>query len=99
MSNIPITYLTEDEFESKFTMVKNHLNEDAPLDGCLFETYGEEVKYIASLAGTNTVWTYLENECFITGVHFVNRLYYFVTTEPYTQEYEVKLNLFEGEEE
>jgi hypothetical protein len=90
--------LTEDEFYSKFTMVKNHLDEDAPLDGCLFETYGKEVEYIASLAGTNTVWTYLDNECFVTGAHLVNRLYYFVTTEPYTEEYEVKLNLYEGED-
>lgn len=90
--------LTEDEFDSKYTMVKNHLDDNASLDGCMFETYDDQVKYIASLADTKTVWTYLEgdDDCyFVTGMHFVNRLGYFITTEPYTQECEVKLNLFE----
>jgi hypothetical protein len=97
MSNLPITYLTKDEFESKFTMVKNHLDDNASLDGCGFETYGDEVEYIASLAETNTVWTYLEGEddCyFVTGMHLVNRIGYFVTKEPYTEDCMVQLQLF-----
>jgi len=100
MSNLPVTHLTEDEFDSKYTMVKNHLDDNASLDGCMFETYGEELKYIASLADTKTVWTYLEGEddyYFVTGMNFDTNLGYFITTEPYTQEYEVKLNLFQGE--
>ena len=97
MSNLTVTYLTEDEFDSKFTMVKNHLNEDAPLDGCMFSYYGSEVEYISSLIRTKKVWTYLCNGCFVTGAHLVNRLGYFVTAEPYTEECEVKLNLFQGE--
>ena len=101
MSNLPVTYLTEKEFDSIFTPVKNHLDNNASLDGCMFETYGNELKYIASLADTKTVWTYLEGEddyYFVTGMHFVNELGYFITTEPYTQECEVKLNLFQGED-
>jgi hypothetical protein len=97
MSNLPVTYLTEDEFKSKFTMVKNHLDDNASLDGCMFETYGDEVDYITSLAETNTVWTYLEGEddCyFVTGMHLVNRIGYFVTKEPYTEGCMVQLHLF-----
>lgn len=86
--------LTEDEFYSKFTMVKNHLDEDACLDGCMFETYGAELEYIASLAETKTVWTFTEGDkgmFFQTGAHWVNRQGYFVTTEPYTEECIVEL--------
>ena len=92
-----IKNLTEDEFKSKFTMVKNHLDNNASLDGCMFETYGAEVDYIASLADTKTVWTYLEGEddCyFVTGMHLVNRIGYFVTKEPYTEDCMVQLHLF-----
>lgn len=86
--------LNESEFESKFKMIKNHLDNNASLNGCMFETYGKEVEYIASLAGTNTVWTYVEGEdglYFISGMHFVNRIGYFITTKPYTEECEVNL--------
>jgi len=97
MSNLPVTYLTEDEFKSKFTMVKNHLDDNASLYGFMFETYGAEVDYIASLAKTNTVWTYLEGEddfYFVTGMLLVNRIGYFVTKEPYTEDCMVQLHLF-----
>jgi hypothetical protein len=87
--------MTEDEFYSKFEMVENHLDEDAELDGCMFETYGEELEYIKSLDGTKRVWTFLEgdegNQYFMTGMRLVNRIGYFITTEPYTEEYEVAL--------
>jgi len=98
MSNTTHVSLTEDEFYSKFTMVKNHLNDNASLEGCMFETYGEEVRYIQSMANTKRVWTYLEGDegdlYFVTGMHFVNRLGYFVTTEPFTTECDVKLDTF-----
>jgi len=93
--------ITEDEFESKFTMTKNHLEPNASLDGCMYETYGEEVEYIASLANSKRVWTFIEaedNVYFVTGMHFVNRLGYFVTTEPYTEEYEVLLGNHKGDD-
>ena len=92
-----IKNLTEDEFESKFTMIKNHIDNNASLYGCMFETYGDEVDYIASLANTKTVWTFLEGEddCyFVTGMHLVNRIGYFVTKEPYTEDCMVVLHLF-----
>lgn len=95
MPNLPVTYLTEDEFDSKYTMVKNHLDNNASLDGCMFETYGIELGYIASLANTKRVWTYVEGDddyYFITGMHFDSALGYFITTEPYTEDYEAKLN-------
>lgn len=94
--------LTEDEFESKFTLVKNHLNNDASLDGCMFETYGAEVNYIASLTKTKTVWTYLEGEddCyFVTGMHLVNCIGYLVSKEKYTEDYEVKIDTTGCDEE
>lgn len=91
-----VKQLTEAEFEAMFTMVKNHLDNNAGLDGCMFETYGEEMDYIQSLADSKKVWTYIEGDddlYFVTGLHRVNRLGYFVTTEPYATEYEVKLEI------
>ena len=96
--------LTEDEFKSKFTMIKSHLNKDRViLDGCLFETYGREIKYVASMKKTNRVWTLLEDNnvlYFQTGMcenifspisqnHIVG---YFITEQPYTKQTVVRLS-------
>ena len=33
--------MTIDDFEKKYKLVKNHLDENASHDGCMFETFGE----------------------------------------------------------
>ena len=94
--------LTEDEFFDEFTMVKNHINPNATIDGCMFETFGEEVDHVFELAKKeNRVWTVIDtcedvrNACnmvLTTGFHLVNRLGYIITKEPWTEEMEVILD-------
>lgn len=55
--------ITEDEFWANFKPKENHLVEDAGWDGCLYETYGEELKYVHELAlKENRVWTIIESD-------------------------------------
>lgn len=90
--------MTEDEFYEKFHPVKNHLVEDAPFDGCMFETYGQDLNYIQELRtkkNINHIWTILENEgkyYISSGYHFVNRIGYLVTEEEWNDDIEVNLD-------
>lgn len=99
-----IITITEEDFYTKFTRINNHIDKNASFDGKMFETYGEELEYVKSQAPLNKVWTIIEcdgeeedeetrpNMYFTTGMHHVNRIGYFVTTEPYKCEMEVKLD-------
>lgn len=78
--------LSEDAFAALFRPVANHINPNASFDwgagyGTLFETYGEEVQYVRS-QDSSKVWTLCSGDggdFVISGVHFVNRLGYFIT--------------------
>ena len=61
-----------------------------PFGGTMYETFGEELDYIKKLCSEdqgNRIWTVLEGDSgdlFIqAGVHFVNRMGYIVTKEPW----------------
>lgn len=79
--------MTDDEFESKFTKIKNHLDENASFDGCMFETHSEELEYVFNLSKTapKRVWTIIEGErdslYYSNGFHLVNRLGFLITEE------------------
>ena len=67
----------------------NMLNDGAPFDGCMFETYGEEHDYVLSVArernGDSFIWTLVDGDgvdAIVAGYHIVNRLGYFVTKAP-----------------
>ena len=52
----------------------------------MFETYGEEEEFVRSQAKNNTVWTLVDADygtCIINGYHYVNRIGYYITEEPY----------------
>jgi hypothetical protein len=60
MENVVIK-ITEDEFYEKYKRVKNHLDDNASWDGCLYETFGDELQYCFELAKKeNRVWTIVE---------------------------------------
>lgn len=92
--------MSEDEFYEKYNPLKNHLDSDAAFDGCMFETFGEEVEFINKIAESlvkGKLWTIIEVEgkfYFVSGWHFVNRFGYLVTEEivPDDEEIEVKLD-------
>ncbi len=70
-------------FFEKYPVENNKFDDNASLEGCMFETYGVELEYVLSL-NPAFVWTYTEAEdSFIieAGVHYVNRIGYIVSTK------------------
>jgi hypothetical protein len=62
----------------------------APLGGCLYETYGEEVDHVLNEGqknGFKNVWTVIHSDgrssawYVVAGWHFVNRIGYLITKE------------------
>lgn len=80
--------LTYDDFLLKYHPVKNHLYEDAAYDGCMFETYGEQLEYVLSTHqhSPQNIWTLVEgenNDMWLSpGYHYIDRLGYMITKEP-----------------
>lgn len=75
---------TEEEFET-LKPIKNHLKDNAGLEGTMFETYGAELDFVMSHKN-ECVWTYLDGDDGLylsNGFHSVNRLGYVVTELPY----------------
>ena len=75
-------HLDEDTFLQRFPMRPNHLANDAPFDGCMFETYGEELAFVRE-QNMRCVWTVLDCDgdlSIMNGFRFVNRIGYLVST-------------------
>ena len=77
---------TDDDFYEKFNPVKNHIDNNASFDECMFETYGDELDYVKTLAKKNIkkIWTILDcdGDLYIgAGLHYVNRHGYLITKE------------------
>jgi len=74
-----------DRWQETFRPVKNHLDPNAAGEGCLFETYGEELDHVLEIANTEPcrVWTLVDGDngkqYICSGYHLVNRLGYFIT--------------------
>lgn len=92
-----------DAWDTKYQPIQNHIDDNA---GDKFETYGEELDYVLSIANTEParVWTLVEGDdgnLYITsGYHLVNRLNYFITHNPCELEYEeYPYFIYEDEEE
>lgn len=99
-------YLTEEQFYEKYELIENHLEDNASFDGCLFETYGDELLVVQQMAKENRVITIIEgdeeiendfgeptlNMYYVSGMHLVNRIGYLITKEPIKEEFQVKLD-------
>jgi hypothetical protein len=73
------------DWEEKYKPIKNHLDKYGNGESLMFETYGAEQEYVQS-RGEKYVWTFVDGDCsslIIAGYHFVNRLGYYVTEEPW----------------
>ena len=81
--------ISEDDFDKRFNPIHNHINNEAPFDGTMFETFGKELEYVYdSLKDEKkkrTLWTIVEGDegelYYESGFHYVNRLGYFFTEE------------------
>lgn len=95
----------EDEWAEKFKPVPNRINAYAGWNfggrrGCLFETYGKEFEFVKAQA-TNRVWTLIDGDeggqFIVSGLHYVNRVGYFVTANPLPSDCDVEVVIEEIE--
>lgn len=105
MSN-KLVNLTEDEFYEKFKTITNHLDDNAPFSGKMFETHGKELEFVTQMAQENRVVTIIEGEgeekdeegyliptmYYSSGMHHVNRLGYLILDQPCDFDFEVKID-------
>ena len=93
--------MTEDEFDSQYPLVTNHINPNASWGfddsaGCLFETFGEELEFVRR-QDPCTVWTLVDGEdgdlYLLTGYHFVNRIGYLVSTKPVAKGIDIEVRI------
>ena len=87
--------MTWSEFSDFFKPIRNIFSNDP--DQQMYETYGAELDFIMH-AKPNNVWTYLqtdEGSVTVEGVHYVNRLGYFITEVPWidSTSYEIDLQI------
>jgi hypothetical protein len=85
--------MTFEEWLDKYKPIPNHLDSNASFqdedgEGIMFETYGDELEYVLSIANSepNRVWTYVDGDegTWVTnGYRLVNRIGYFITEIPY----------------
>jgi hypothetical protein len=83
-------FYTEQSWIDTFKPIKNPRNnwgEEATYSA--FETYGEDVEFVKNV-DNKFIWTEVDGDsgCYIiSGYHFVNRIQYFVTENPWDDEW------------
>lgn len=83
-----IDYGTWEEFVAKHQPIKTPITEDAPHDGCMFETFGEELMMVEK-RDKREIFTLVEADGYeyvVAGFHVVNRLGYFIVKQPWTSD-------------
>jgi len=87
--------ITWDEFVEKFGPQKNHLNNNASLDGYMFESVGPEMSHVrlVNAVAPDRVWTYIDSDdgatALINGLACINQLGYVITANPADRAYNV----------
>jgi hypothetical protein len=85
-------FMTYDYWETNFKPIKNTVSK-YPDDSLIhFETYGEEYDAVqkAHEANPNTIWTEVDGDSgtyIVAGWHFVNRIHYYITENPWDDEW------------
>lgn len=100
------TQLTLDQWEEKYKPLINTITDNSSWqndkgEGIMFETYDAEFEFVRSQPD-ETVWTWIDGDdgsYIITGLAFVNRIGYFVTTEPWTDHVEIQVDTYYDNEE
>jgi hypothetical protein len=94
--------MTIEEWEDKYQPMNNHINPEASWNGALYETYGEEVRFIYDTDHTH-VWTYMDGDdggtYLVSGRHYVNRIGYIITAVPVPDDYLIEIQMCEPDEE
>lgn len=82
-------FYTYSAWEETFKPIYNKLTNDDENELLTFETYGDELEFINAQANEH-VWTEVDGDAgtyIVAGKHFVNRIHYYVTEVPWTDEY------------
>ena len=83
-----------DKFKNKYKPLKNNICPTKNYDGYLFDITSTEYRAV-SLQKKTQVWTLVEYEgkmLLESGLHFVNRLGFFICKVPWKRETEITLN-------
>ena len=79
-------FYTYDAWVNTFRPIKNNLVKYEQLH---FETYGEELEFVQR-AGNKYIWTEVDGDegtYIVSGYHWVNRIHYYITENPWEDEY------------
>lgn len=79
-------FYTYTAWEQTFKPIKNSLRK---YDDIAFETYGEEVEFVKA-QDASKIWTEVDGDSgtyIVAGWHFVNRIQYYITENPWEDEY------------
>lgn len=79
-------FYTYSAWEKEFQPITNSIRNNGDL---AYETYGDEYEYIKQQDEKN-VWTEVDGDSgtyIVAGYHFVNRIQYYITTNPWEDEY------------
>ncbi len=82
-------FYTYSTWEDTFKPIKNKISKYADDDLIHFETYGEEFEFVQK-ADNKNIWTEVDGDSgtyIVAGYHFVNRIHYYITENPWTDEY------------
>ena len=81
-------FYTYQSWVDTFQPIKNKISKYATDDLITFETYGEEHEYI-KLQDDHNVWTEVDGDSgtyILSGYHYVNRIQYYITANPWDDE-------------
>jgi hypothetical protein len=76
-----LTRISYEHWLLKYQPIMNLIDSNAPFDGYMFETYGADLQFVCA-QHPRKIWTLLDCDGKIRiceGMHYVNRLGYFVT--------------------
>ena len=86
-----------EEFVATYKPITNHIDKNASFDGLMFETYGDEYKFVNSQQDTACIWMYGDGDdggSFIwSGWGLINRLGYFITEVPCPADTEIQIRI------
>lgn len=100
--------MTQDEWLAAYKPIYNHLDNNASFQdetgkGIMFETYGDEEQYIKTYPNPNCIWTYGDGDDGGTyiwnGWSYVNRIGYFITEVPWSDDEEIQICIYESEDD
>ena len=95
-TNILFEEMDLDTWFDTYKPIKNHIDTSASFDGCMFETYGDEVEFVKA-QDENRIWMYGDGDDgeghIWSGWGFVNRIGYFITEVPCPIDTEIQVNL------